>query len=387
MTFTGPAYYSPEDLPAWRAWQARQQPLLRRARHAVSKAAAPVLHLHHDGGPVHTLVALESLGPTQRAALLEPMRFAPGAAGVAYLVPPEVSQEIVLGMLSTRHLAPVLPTRARVVDCFSADAPLPLVLRSMAEVLAVGNYLPSGAAAHRWAQSTGARFNVVQHGLLAYQAPPLPRGSHVLAFTDQDAAWWRHGRTDVTTQVVGSQLLWSASAASTGPERDRGSQRRQTGPGVFLGQLHGAELPRKDFAAAALQYCQETGAAYRPHPAETDKMSRATHQMWRRRGIRIDDSAQSLAASRGPVASVFSTGVLEAACNGREAWVVHPDPPVWLQEFWQRYGMSRWKPGTHDQPTPALMQPDVEPAQAVANTIFGPRPSAGQTNKNGETGR
>ncbi|MDO5619716.1 RNA-binding protein [Kocuria sp.] len=386
MTTTGPAFGAPEDLQAWRAWQARQQPLLRRARHAIGTSAAPVVHLHHDGGPVHTLVALESLGPTQRAALLEPMRFAPEETGVAYVVPPHVSQELVLGLVSSHHSDSVLPTWARVVDCLPADAPLPAVLRSMTEVLAVGNYLPSGQVAHRWADAAGVRFNVVQHGLLAHQAPPLPRGSHLLAFTDQDAAWWTHGRTDVTTEVVGSQLLWSAAAQSAVRDAGQNADRRPEGPGVFLGQLHGAELPRKDFAAAALQYCRETGAMYRPHPAETDKLSRATHELWRRRGVRIDTSGQSLAAAIGPVASVFSTGVLEAACTGREAWVVHPDPPAWLQEFWLRYGMSRWSPGTPVEPTPALVQPETEPARAVARAIFGSSNGSAQTDQNRKVG-
>lgn len=345
-----------------------------------------MVHLHHDGGPVHTLVALESLGPTQRAALLEPMRFVPGGTGVAYLVPPHVSQEIVLGMVSTQQADQVLPTRARVVDCLPADAALPLVLRSMAEVLAVGNYLPAGEVAFRWAESVGARFNVVQHGLLAQQAPSLPQGSHLLAFTDQDAAWWTHHRADVSTEVVGSQLLWRAAASAPAQGADSRGHRPAEGPGVFLGQLHGAELPRKDFAAAAMQYCQETGATYRPHPAETDKLSRCTHQLWRRGGIRIDASGRPLPATTGPVASVFSTGVLEAACMGRDAWVVHPDPPPWLQEFWHRYGMSRWTPGNTAPPTAALVQSKLEPARAVAEAILGPRRGSAQTSQNREAG-
>lgn len=386
MNPAGPAFSSPEDLPSWRVWQARQQPLLRRVRHAVGTTQQPVVHLHHDGGPVHTLVALESLGPTQRAALLAPMNFAPVGTGVAYLVPPDVSHQIVANMVSVSGAESLLPTRVPVVDCLPANAPLPLVLSAMTEVLAVGNYLRSGEVAHRWAQTAGARFNVVQHGLLAHQAPPLPRGCHLFAFSQQDAAWWTQQRRDVTTEVVGSQLLWSAAASSNVKATDADTAQKASGPGVFLGQLHGAELPRHDFAAAALQYCRETGATYRPHPAETDKLSRATHKLWRRRGIRIDDSGRALAAESGPVASVFSTGVLEAACTGREAWVVHPDPPAWLEEFWHRYGMSRWTPGQPCAPTPPLAQPELEPARAVAQAIFGPRCRSTQSDQNWKVG-
>ena len=142
------------------------------------------------------------------------------------------------------------------------------------------------------------------------------------------------------------------------------------GPGVFLGQLHGAELHRRDFAAAAEQYVRATGAAYRPHPAERDRLSRGQHAAWRRAGVRIDDAGAPLVATRGPVAAVFSTGILETAQAGRPAWAVHPEPPAWLEGFWQRYGMTRWRPGRTPEPTPPLASPTADPAAAIAEHVW-----------------
>lgn len=367
MSIDSPKFSQAQDLTAWKAWQKRQQPVPRQLKAAVERHHGPTTHLIHDGGPVHTLVALESLGPTQCAALLKPLEHIRRTAGVAYLVPPHVSealyQSTVLGQPGTR-----LPTRARVTDIYPRECALPSVLGSLRTVLAVGNYLPAGARAYQWAQAIGARFVVVQHGLLAYQAPPLPHDAHLLAFTSEDASWWSAGRTDVSSSVVGSQLLWEAAQkpATNAQQRTPDDQL----PGVFLGQMHGAELPRRDFLSCATRYCQETGALYRPHPAEKDKLSRALHSVLRRRGVQVLNDDNGLKNTTGSVAAVFSTGVLEAAAAGRNAWVFHPNPPQWLQEFWQRYRMSRWLPGGGAKPTPPPTQPCLEPAQAIARCVF-----------------
>ncbi|MDT0193774.1 MULTISPECIES: hypothetical protein [unclassified Arthrobacter] len=189
-------------------------------------------------------------------------------------------------------------------------------------------------------------------------APPLPEDAHLLAFSDADAEFWRSGRCDVTWDVVGSQLLWTAGAQGSG----RVSEDARP---VFLGQLHGAELPRSGFARAATLFCTTTGAMYRPHPSETDRLSRLQHALWERRGVTLDRSGIPLAELNAPIASVFSTGVLEAAARGIPAWVTYPSPPAWLEEFWERYGMSRW--GT--EPTPAPARPDLEPARAIAEIV------------------
>ena len=60
--------------------------------------------------------------------------------------------------------------------------------------------------------------------------------------------------------------------------------------------------------------------------------------------------------------SVFSTGVLEAAAQGRDAWVDFPRPPAWLGEFWERYGMHRF--GGAPTPAPASSGRRAGPARS-----------------------
>src|SRR5690606_18361857 len=134
----------------------------------------------------------------------------------------------------------------------------------------------------------------------------------------------------------------------------------------FLGQLHGAELDRYALAASTEQFCHENHAIYRPHPAERDRRSRAWHRKWEAAGIEIDSGARRLAEVDAPVVSAFSTGILEAAARGLPAWAYHANPPAWLAEFWNRYGMHRWGEG----PTPAPLRPPIEPAQAIASIII-----------------
>ena len=62
---------------------------------------------------------------------------------------------------------------------------------------------------------------------------------------------------------------------------------------------------------------------------------------------------------------MFSTGVLEAAARGLPAWVDFPDPPAWLREFWDRYGMREYG-GEPSDPPP---RPAVEPAAAIARIL------------------
>ena len=93
-------------------------------------------------------------------------------------------------------------------------------------VLSTGHYLPLGALAHRAAEP--GRFLTVQHGLLTPHAPPLGAGTILLAWSEADAAFWRSGRDDVGSVVVGSQLLWEAaepSQATTAPDAPPGLPR------------------------------------------------------------------------------------------------------------------------------------------------------------------
>lgn len=383
-----PLFWRPEDLPAWQRWQRAQWPASRRladtARRlaragrgalAPGRGAAPApesgLRLVLPAGDVHTLVGVESAGPTQRAALVEPVRaLATGragqaaddaartAAGVGWVVPANVVEALVPDLPGSDALSVHAVDEVLVAER----------LGGLRRVLVAGEYLPAGRAAVRWARERGARVGVVQHGLLAVSTPPVPRDAALYAFTDHDAHWWTQGRTDVQAVAVGSALLEAARRTASHAIAD--AVPRAAGPGVFLGQLHGAELPRADFARAAQEYVRATGAAYRPHPAERDRLSLAQHEAWRKAGLRIDATAVPLASTAGPVAAVFSTGILEAAQAGRPAWTVHPDPPAWLEGFWERYGMTRWRPGVETEPTPPLASPSADPAAAIAAHLW-----------------
>ena len=111
--------------------------------------------------------------------------------------------------------------------------------------------------------------------------------------------------------------------------------------------------------------CREHAAVYRPHPSERDVTSRAVVAAYRRAGISVDTSGVPLVDLDTPIVSVFSTGVLEAAAQGRDAWVDFPRPPAWLGEFWERYGMHR----LGNSPTPAPTRTEDEPARRIAEIV------------------
>lgn len=334
----------PSDLDQWRSWQRNRHPL-RRLRRVMRPGPEPRFVVAVRGDAPAVLVALDADTPTQRMSLLEPLK-ALGNRPAAVLAP--------AGLPGLGHVLPGGPWRQEPVR----GAALPEPLRPVCVVLAVGHYLPAGALAHAWSRQLGARFDVVQHGLLTPHAPPLAEDAHLLAFSGSDADFWRSGRDDITVDVAGSQLLWQAQQ-NPASHVDPGNRP------LFLGQLHGAELPRTGLARAAGAFCAATGAVYRPHPSETDRLSRMQHRLWQRRGITVDHSRDPLAVRSAPVSSVFSTGVLEAAARGVPAWVTYPSPPAWLEEFWERYRMSRW--GNEPTPMPAGME--TEPAKAIARII------------------
>ncbi|WP_348613944.1 hypothetical protein [Kocuria rhizophila] len=361
----------PRDLDLWRDWHEGAHPLRAAKTRAVSalrpggSAGVPGpagLRLTWRGTQPRILLAVDATTPTQIASVLRPL---------AHLGGEDVA------ILSTAEVQSVLP------DIGGGTGPWeqrelpsgerrPEELDALRVVAATGHYLPAGALAHRWVEDTGAAFVVVQHGLLTPYAPPLPHGSCLLAFSEPDAEFYSWHRPDVTTRVIGSQLLWGASR----PERRAPDSASLERP-VFLGQLHGAELPRRDTARAAQEFCGATGAVYRPHPGEKDKLSRAQHAVWRARGMSVDTGGSSLAALDAPVASVFSTGVLEAAARGLPARVTHPDPPRWVEAFWERYGMVRWNgsasgagaQSTSAPTTPPPAVPAEEPARAAARSL------------------
>lgn len=340
----------PADLDAWQHWHESLDPLhrLRRLRATVRPGDGPApLHLVMGGPSPDVLVALDSRAASSRAALLDPIGHVPRAR-IAVLAPFPIDD--LVGHLGTEH---------RVAGSDEVRRGLPEVRVA----LAAGDYLPAGALAHELVTSGGGRFVVAQHGLLTPHAPPLPPSALLVAWSASDAAFWTDGRADVTIEVVGSQLLHHAAAHPSA------AVDRSATP-VFLGQLHGAELPRAEMARVSEAFCRATGAVYRPHPSETDLRSRLTHARWARRGVQFETSGLPLDELAAPIVGVFSTGVLEAAAAGRPAWVHHPDPPEWVAELWQRYGLSRWG----RNPTPTPVQPAVEPARRIAEILLASEP-------------
>lgn len=347
----------PQRLAPWRAWEGSHH-RLRRARAAVAAASGRVLHggaggpeavIASRGGAPRVAVVVDAPTSSQQAALIAPLAH---LRDVVVVCPPEV-----LALLDGSDGAG--GAGARPAPGWDV-VPLSAVgvaerLDSVTDVLAVGHYLPLGAGAYRWAQSHGARFVVVQHGILTPFMAPLPVGAHLLAWSEADAAFWASGRRDVSHEVVASQLLWRAAQE---PPANAGSDAAPT----FLGQLHGVELGRAYMTATSHDFCRATGALYRPHPAERDRLSRWTHAAWEREGITIDRSGTPLVETRSPVVSVFSTGVLEAAARGLAAWVHAPGAPDWLSALHARYSMSPWGAS----PTPPPPATGQEPARTVA---------------------
>lgn len=332
----------PQDLEAWHGWQ-RSRQRVRRLRNSLRTAEPGAFALTTFGGDEpRLLVAADSNSPTSRASLLQPL----------------LHLDIPVAVLSPDGQM-ALPGR-RFDTCAPVDPrEMPRILRGLRGVLSLGHYLPQGGLANAWAQKLGVPTFVVQHGALTPHAPPLPPGARLLAWNEADAKFWSSARADVAHEVVGSQLLWTASRDG----EQASAEDKRIAP-TYLGQLHGAELSRVRLSRAAASFCRQHGATYRPHPSERDRLSRAAHATYRRLGISVDAS-QPLNELPGPVVSVFSTGVLEAAAQGRSAWVDLPAAPAWLGEFWERYDMHRFG----DSPTPAPTLPAMEPAMRIAQIL------------------
>lgn len=343
----------PRDLEAWHRWQLERQPWRRRVRKlagVLADIARPstrpgeVVVTRGGTGPTRVLVVLDSRSTSTVSALVNPLEHL-DLAGVT--------------VLSSEPVRDLLPTWVWRESSGLVYDDLPRLAAGAPAVLSTGHYLPLGRAA-RDAVTDPARFVTVQHGLLTPHAPPLAEGTTLLAWSDADAAFWGAGRKDVRPTVVGSELLWEAGRHPAEPVRP-------DTPPVFLGQLHGAELPHALLVAAAESFCRETGAVYRPHPAERDRRSRAVHDRFEAEGISVDRTGTPVHELGAPVVGVFSTGVLEAAAAGLPAHVHCPDPPAWLTAFWDRYGLSPWG----GPPTASPERPAVQPSRAVAEVVEG----------------
>ena len=355
----------PLDLDAWQAWQRRQKKLkwakyklnsLLDSARSRTVAEEPVRGLLYTrGAKPQVLIVMDSFSPTNRNAILEPLKHL-DAVDIALWVPEDASEYLDGQYASARY------SRKDWSEQEISGDELTSLLPDVRIVLSAAQFLGRGAAAYEFSRAIGAEYWMVQHGLLVPQAPPLPVGCTLLAFSEADAEFWASGRRDVTTHAVGSQLLYLAAQKAAGAE----AQKQNDLEPIFLGQMHGAELPRASFAYASHSFLKKFGGTYRPHPSEKDKLSVLTHKLWEKEGIRIDCSGTPLNEVPNPVVSIFSTGVLEAAIRGIPAWVYHPAPPAWLVEFWDRYGMNQWG----QEPTPAPVQPKKEPAQRIAELMI-----------------
>lgn len=335
----------PSDVEAWQRWQDSRRPLHQRARSAFVKLrpAAPrhpqgYVAANSSSGPVKVVGVLESRAASSQQAILAPL-LRLGSVGSAVVSSFDLRGSLPHGWTSRR------------VDAVDYQSLFP----AARIVLGATHYLPLGASALVDARHRGHLYVTVQHGLLTPFAPPLPAGGPFLAWSQADAQFWASGRPGLEACVVGSQSLWAAAHQKVDVSRfDRP---------VFLGQLHGAELPRMAMVKAVTEFCRDTGAIYRPHPAERDRLSTMQHRVWERLGIDIDRSGGQFARHGAPVVSIFSTGLVEAAVQGVPAWAFFPAPPPWLSEFWLRYGLRPWG----GEPTPAPGLPQLEPAMAIAN--------------------
>lgn len=350
------------SLERWQDWQ-RSRHQLRHAKHALLGAVknfrsrAPeeparfVLHSLPGEGEGRLLLAVDSASPTSRASLMTALPYLRG--GVDILVPEGIELPELTG---------------RDVDRTALTDPSALNGRGITAVASLGWHLAAGRFAHDWAAEQGIASTIVQHGALTPFAPPLPPESTLFAWTEADGAFYRSGRRDVDVRVIGSQLLWQASREGLRTDAGDTDAAVDSNRLVFLGQMHGAELPRRITAGAAIDLCRKEGALYRPHPMEVDVLSRTVHRGMRRAGIEFQDSSVPLATMSNPVVAVFSTGVLEAAVRGVPAWVHAPSAPVWVEEFWDRYRMSRWG---GSEPTRGPEIGADEPARLLAQHLEG----------------
>ncbi|MBB1517123.1 RNA-binding protein [Tessaracoccus sp. MC1679] len=324
-----------KDLESWQEWHASRRRLHVLKDRLTRRAAAPLeMRFWTRGDTQRLLVACDSNSPTNQHALLEPLSAAPDLPAV---IAQPATVELRLGTAWTE------------VD--AGDA-----LGSIRAVASIGDHLGVGYWAHKMARENSWHQLVVQHGLLTPYSPPPPVGSAVLAWSDADAAFLAAGRADLRTVTVGSPLLHAASQHQA-PHVSRFEKP------VFLGQLHGAELSRAAMTRSVTKFWRLTGATYRPHPREEDKLSRAQHAVWRAMGMKIE-AGGSLAEVLRPTVAAFSTGVLEAAARGIPAWVFHDRPPTWLSEMWARYGLAPWG----GSPT-RFVPPDTDPVQAIVEQL------------------
>lgn len=291
-------------------------------------------------------MALESTNVADRNAVLAPLKFV-DMTTVAILAP--------------FGAGPSLPQHPWITKILFPEE-LPRYFDSMNAVLATSHHTDVGASAYDFSQNLKCPFYVVQSSVVTPYSAPLPPGATLLGWSEGDIAFWREGSAEAakaTNTVVGSQLLWTAA-------QNKIEEVNKAASMTYLGQLHEAALGNRQMAKAAEDFCMTHNAVYRPHPSESDRRTRSVHERFVRLGISLDQSQTPVRMFDGPVVSAYSTGLLEAAARGLPAWATFPDPPAWLHEVWDRYGMARYG---DSEPTPCPTILNFEPAYAIGITI------------------
>ena len=240
-----------DSLEDWRRWHERRQGWLRHLRVRLASDAGARLSVHAStdidkGRPV--IVALDSASPSQRASLLRPAEILM-QRGIPVAV---VAPEAVEPQLRTRGLSPAGNIGVQGWDVTGLPPPL--------SVLSAGHYLTAGWVGWKLSVAHEIPYLVVQHGVLTPHAPPPPAHAHLLVWNSKDGGFWSSGRREIATTVVGSQGLWEAAQVRVVVDPQA--------PLHFLGQLHGAELPRAVTLRTVQALRTEGNFVYRPHPGE-----------------------------------------------------------------------------------------------------------------------
>lgn len=340
----------PRDLALWRErrdLRGQTGRLLRRLRGGAADEQVPVAELASipgdDSGTRSTLVVLEDLDDRSMGALLAPLPYLRGTVHC-----------LVVGAQSVPTELASLP-RSPVQG-----------LEDLLEATGAGAVLTAGGVGswtrglHEEAIGRGVTTFVLQTGQVTPFSPPLPENTTVVAWTDADAALLRSGRHDVDTMAIGSQRLWELSHDPVAELQD--------GPPVLLARLADDLLPRHLTTRAAASALRHGRLRLRPDVADTDPISRASYELWRRRGAELVEPRADLRAV--PLVGVRQEELLEAAVRGVPVRVHAPGAPAWLQDLWDRTGMRRSGGPGPSRPSP---QPSEEPATVLAETLDGVR--------------
>ncbi|WP_422116304.1 hypothetical protein [Brachybacterium sp. UNK5269] len=336
----------PRSLERWQEWRrAVGSPRTAGGRPDASGPAELVLHTRAGEGTGRILIGMDTDSAAAREALLSALPYL--HASVMVLAPTGLELPELSGAEWSQQ--PVLRAREVLAD------------GGFTAMVTLGWEQQIGHLVHTWAQRADVPGVVVQHTALTPFTAPLPPRTTLLAWSAADAEFHRSQRDDVAVRTVGSQRLWQAVHEATETVLDLEERP------VFLGELTAPELPRRHTFAAAYSYCRSARALYQPHVTETDRLSRAAHEVLRRRGVDLQDAGRPVSAQHRPVVSVLSLDVLEAALRGLPSWVHGSRLPTWVPAYWERYGMRR----TGGPATPAPTIAADEPARLIAQFLEG----------------